>query len=793
MSRILLLKSVRDLRKSLAQSLALIVISMLGVSSFIALIGAYRDLGTSYNHAYDQLKFADVTYSLASAPQSVVDDLGQIQGVQAVTGRLIVDGGMPVPASSTGGNGAVVRARLIGIPADQHPTVNDVLVEQGSYFQSTDVNPALLESHFADLYHLKPGDTLAPIIDGKAVPLKISGVVASPEYLIVSASRQDAIPSARSLAVMFVPLAEAQQVSGMTSQINDVSIRFTSGADHAATIDRINQVLAPYHVVSTTLKKDQPSNAALRLDLDGYREIAFLMPGLILLVSAASLYVMLGRQIRAQQSQIGLMKALGYSTRAVELHYLGTAIAIALIGALLGIAAGIPLEHALTSAYATELGIPLVQTRIYLDILGLSLLLSLIAALLGAFGPTRQVARLEPASAMRPNPSAAGVTGRAAIFERFSALPVWTRMSLRNVLRGRRRTLTTGLGVIFAFVLILMGWSLIDSMNYVTHRHFNTVERWDEVAVFRSLQPGSVNDQISRIDGVTQVEPFMQLPATVSAGNTTQELQLNGLPTGQNLHALQLPSGVDESTALASGHIVLTTPTAKALGVGVGDTVTVTNQYGTHQLTVSATVDELLSSVAYVSLTDAQSWTGQSDNPVNAAYVRVDPGMQDQVQARLYNLPGMASVQLKSALKSDWSSLMGLFYALIGAILAFAVVMAFALLFNTMTVNVLERERELATMRAVGSGRGMIALLLSTESVMLWALATIPGLLLGYLVAMQMGNAFQSDLFNFTIVINPITYIATAVGILLTMIVAAFPAIRRVNRLNLAEATKVLS
>lgn len=793
MSRILLLKSFRDIRKSLAQSLALVVISLLGVSSFIALVGAYRDLGSSYNHAYDQLKFADVTFALSSAPQNVTSQVSQIPGVQAVTGRLIVDGGVPLPAGSQANDGIAARARLIGIPADQHPAVNDVLVEQGQYLQSANPQSVLVESHFADIYHVRPGDTLIPIVDGKQVPFTVAGVVASPEYLIVSSSRQDAIPSARSFAVLFASLEEVQQISGMTGQINDVAVRFSPNADQTTAINRITQLLAPYHVISSTLRKDQASNAALHLDLDGYREIAILMPGLILLVSAASLYVMLGRQIRAQESQIGLMKALGYSTRAVELHYLATAVGIALVGAVLGIGFGIPLERALTSAYAGELGIPLVQTRVYADVLGLSVLLSLVAALVGAFGPARQVAKLEPASAMRPNPGTVGVGTRAAFFERFSSVPVWLRMSVRNVIRGRRRSLTTGLGVVFAFTLVLMGWSMIDSINYVTNRHFSTVERWDQLVSFSSLQPGSVQQSINAIDGVTQVTPLIQLPTTITAGGHTQELQLNGIPIGQDLHTLLLPSGTYVQTALASGHIVLTKASAKPLHVGVGDTVTVTNQLGTHQLTVSATVDEMLSSMAYVSLSDMQSWTGQNDNPINGAYVKVNPGKRDQVESALYNLPGVNGVQLKSVIKSDWTSLMGLFYVLIGAILAFAVVMAFALLFNTMTVNVLERERELATMRAVGTGRRTIALLLSTESTILWALATIPGLLLGYWVALQMGSAFQSDLFSFSIVINPVTYAATAIGILVTMILAAFPAIRRVNRLNLAEATKVLS
>ncbi|RIK14573.1 MAG: hypothetical protein DCC52_19530, partial [Chloroflexi bacterium] len=123
----------------------------------------------------------------------------------------------------------------------------------------------------------------------------------------------------------------------------------------------------------------------------------------------------------------------------------------------------------------------------------------------------------------------------------------------------------------------------------------------------------------------------------------------------------------------------------------------------------------------------------------------------------------------------------------------FALAMAFALLFNTMTVNVLEQQRELATMRAIGTHRRLIALMMTTESFVVWLLALIPGLILGTLAANALGSAFQTDLFAFTIVIAPQSYVAAAFGILLTMLLAAAPAIRRVNRLNLAEATKTLT
>src|SRR5512136_393493 len=93
----ILLKTLRDLRASRAQTISLVVIVMLGVASFAATVAAYRDLDTSYNRTYDQLLFADVTFAVQGAPQAVAGELREVEGVEAVFGRLVVDTGLELP------------------------------------------------------------------------------------------------------------------------------------------------------------------------------------------------------------------------------------------------------------------------------------------------------------------------------------------------------------------------------------------------------------------------------------------------------------------------------------------------------------------------------------------------------------------------------------------------------------------------------------------------------------------------------------------------------------------------
>lgn len=787
MNKTLLHKTIRDLWSARAQSLALIFITALGIASYIALIGAYRDLGTSYQTTYDRLHLADVTFAVNEAPSSVLDEIAAVDGVTAVTGRLILDTGYELP------DGDQIRARLIGMPAGEQPSVNQLLIEDGRYLQKEDTGTAVVESHFAQYYHLAPGDSVTPIINGQKTPLNIVGTGASPEYLIVSPSQQDILPSARTFAVLFLPLRDLQNQMHLPDTVNNIAILHQPDVDQERIITDIQTILEPYQIEATTLQKNIPSNAALQEDLTGYGEIASLMPGLILLVAAISVYVMLGRLVRAQQPQIGLMKALGYSTRAIMGHYLTFALIIGLAGLVLGLLAGPPLSRAITGSYAAELGIPLVETRFYPDLIASGFFLTLLVVVLAGIGPARSSARLAPAQAMRLDPSVALVDGRRSLIERLMPIPFNWRLPLRNVFRMRRRSFTTGLGIVFAFILILMSWGMFDSIGYLLDFNFREVEQWDGLVIFDQPQTNATLDIVRGWEGVTAVEPAVQLPVTLQADDTSEDLLLTALNPSQKMHNLQLGAAIKPEDVLGNGRIVLTPGTAEKAGLVVGDKVNLKTPFGQQTFTLAGLSDEMMTAIAYISYEDAQKFSPLPGDIFNSLYLTLEADKAQTIKNDLYHLPGTASVQLKSDIVQDWQSFMGLFYAFMGAMLLFALAMAFALLFNAVTVNVLERQRELATMRAIGTSGGQIARQIMAENTILWLLTLIPGILLGTWVALQMGAAFSAELFAFKIVISPTSYVVTAVGILITMLLAAIPAIRRVNRLDLAAATKVLT
>jgi putative ABC transport system permease protein len=789
-SRTLFLKAVRDLRASLGQTIALAIIVALAVASLVAMAGAYRDLGHSYRRTYDRLHLADVNFGLESAPDSALASIAAIPGVAAVTGRLVIDAGLDL-SGRPGADDEVISSRLIGLPAGRHPDVNDVLVLSGRYLEPGDSAAVLLESHFARIWNLRPGDSITPVLNGKHATLKVVGTVVSPEYLIVSRSRQEVIPSARTFAVLFVPENELGNLAGRPGTVNDVSVLFTPHARRDSVVSALQERLSRWTVVRTTLQQDQPSVEALGLDIAGFQELAGLVPALILAVAAFAFYVMLSRLIRAQRPQVGLMKALGYGNRTVVLHYLSLSLAIAVLGSILGAIGGVPLNRAVTTAYAGELGIPLVATQLHLDLVAIGVIASLLVAVAAGVGPSLASARLEPARAMVLDPAASLVRGRRSSLEKLLRLSLWLRLPLRSVLRVRRRSLSTGLGIVFAYVLVLVGWGMISAMQRMMYHNFHQVERWDASALFSTLEPESVLDSVRSWPGVTAVTPLIQAPAALENNGRSRDILLNALEPGQRMHLLSTGSG--RMLQLEPGQIVLTPILLTKLGLRVGDSVVLKTPVGSRRVVVGGAADELMPSVGFVRLDDARAWLGAPGPVFNALYLKVESAAALSIKRRLYSLPGATSVKLKTQVEQDWASLMGLLNAFMGVILAFALAMAFALLFNAMTINVLERRREFSTMRAIGASRRRVALLITTENLVLWLLTLAPGLALGWWVARQMGGAFQSDLLSFTVSVAAADMVLAALGILITMLLAALPAIRRVNRINLAEAVKILT
>ncbi len=791
--RMLLLKAWRDIKSRKGQFLSLAALVSIGIMSYVAFITGYLDLKASLDRANSELRFASFNTRVVSAPESVARRIAALPGVDAVEARLVVDTGLDMP------DGGQVTARVVGIPLDRTPSVNRLVMQEGRLPKPRERNAVVLNKKFTNETGIGVGDTLDVHTGAQTkTRLRIVGIGSSPEYFYPIRAKGE-IPSPGEFAVFFMEQRQAGALFGRSGGVNDVAVLISSSADLDRVIDDVEAKLDPFVVLESVPQADQPSNFGLQEEVEQNRAMADFMPGLVLVISSLSLFIALSRLVQSQRGEIGLMKALGYTDVQVLGHYLAFSLIIAVGGSILGILLGIWAAVGIADLYVTLLGIPLLTTHVYPLVLLNAVLMSSIACVLAGIVPAWAAVRIPPAKAMHSDPNlAVKGGGRIPIVERLFgwAMPrsFTFRIPLRNVFRARRRSLYTVVGIAFAMVLTVATWSMFDAVDFMMTKVFQDTEKWDIVAAYEGRFGSDRVVEVSRWKGVDRVDPALTLPVELSKNGVEHTAMLTAMAPTAAFHGFDITDGEESERTLSSGEMVMAEAVAKKLGVTVGDTVKVKSPYMKERqtLTVGAISDETLGGPVFVSVDVGRVLTNTSRNEYNVLYIFSSGGREERIKEELYDLPGATQVQVKDTLLEKLMSLME-FATTFGAImLAFGFAMAAAVIYNTFTANILERTREIATMRTIGEENGRLAVMVTIENVLL-ALAAVPlGVWLGLRASDALYASFSTEAYSFKSVIYPQS-IAWIVGInLLVLLVSEIPPVRRIFRLDLAEATKVM-
>ena len=776
-------KLMRDLATSRWLFLAVATVILLGVAVFGASAMGYQNLKSSYDYSYKTLLFADFTIKVTEASTETIDKVKAIPGVEAVGGRLNTD----IPLTIPGDEAKRVLVRAITMPSGSRPEVNDVKVEEGSYFQAGEDAVLLVERSFAEYHELKPGDIVSLAVDDREVTFKVAGIVTSPEYILPAKSRQELLVSPESFGVIFIPEETLALLRG-DSAINEFCVIVGEGADRAAIIEETEAILEPYGIMEVVPSEEQPSNAALGLDIQEMGNMAQVYPLLFLVVGALVTYILLARIVLNQRSQIGLMRAVGYSRREVLTHYLSFALIIGVVGAVAGTLAGYLLSWFVTGIYASALGLPFTKTEVEWLVIGEGLLLGIVSCVVAGILPAYAASRLYPADAMRtPAPRAGRKLLLESVFPFFNRLPHVWKIPLRNVRRNRQRSLYTIMGVALGVSLILVSITIIESINSFMSFQFGQIQRYDAQVTFAQSQPVTLASEVRDSDDFTVVEPVLQVPVRLEHEGRAYTTMAIGLSQDAELYGLYSTDG--GRVSVSDEGILLSGALRKTLDVEVGDIIAVRSPSTFREVEVAGFVKQPLGAFTYVTLEQAQELNG-GEPIISGLMLGVEPQQIDSLRQKAYQIPGVASVELTDETEAAVGERMSFNSNMVLILFGFGVALSFAIVFTTVTISILERRREIATMRTLGESKGGIASMLTVENMVLGLAGVILGIPLGYMLSAYFFSLLQTDMLSYSMVISFRTYLLTIGVVILIILFSQIPSTRYVNRLDLSMVIK---
>ena len=787
---ILNIKLLRQILRNKGQFLAAASVIMVGVTVYLSMSTSYYNMRTSQENFYRENQFADYYFQVVKAPRGVVKQVQEVAGVKKAVGRIMLD----LPVLKDGDDRA--SARLITYSRSTEDNLNCLSLLQGRNFSPNGQDngiEVLLDPQYAAANNLKPGSKVNIIAQQRKVGLNVIGTAISPEFVYTVKDSATLMPDPKTFGIFMVEGEQIESVLGMRGQVNQVLIQFTPGARPEETVEKIKDILSPYGNLASYPRKDQTSHVFLEAELDGLRSITTVLPMMFMLIAAGIQFVILRRMIRAQRTQIGILKALGYSNRQVMLHYTFYGVIVGLAGAMAGTVCGLLLSGAISATYAQYFNLPGGVAVYNFQTIFNGFLMSIGTGVIAGLSASRQAAAVNPAEAMRPEPPLS--SGRS-LLEHWPALwnflkPGW-KMSIRSVNRNRGRLLVTLFGVMFAVALLVIAFFTNDAIDYILQKHYHEEQSYDLLVHFNELQKSSELNTLASLDGVQFLEPMLELPVRLHWQGRTEEELLTGYPPDLTLRKI---SGTEDKTvALPADGIILNERTANKLGLKVGDMVeveTLLPQGPAHwdNLKIRGLTRQLIGGGSYISLKQANRLLNEA-NIVSGAMIKVVPGQTAAVEKEINRYLGVASVQSRQKELDNFNkNLESLAYS-VSTMVLFAMMLGFAIVYSSAVISLVERRREMASLQVIGFSLKEVSGLLFNESI----LQTVPGIILGLPFGRLMAEAYvksvSTDLYTLPVIIYPRTYFyAALLGIVFVYLAFKLTA-RGLKRVDMVEVLK---
>jgi len=778
-------KLMREILNAKTRFIAITFVVVIGVGIFIASSMSYQNLKTSYLYTYQKLDFADFRIAADSVPRYIVNKDANIRGVTMVTARIRKD------LSFSMSDGKKLIGRTTGIPIEQ-PIVDNLLVKEGRFFEKGDKMVCIAESHFAKFYNLHPGDTIYYIKQGAQIPVKIIGVAGSPEYLVLAGEKGDFSPmlSATAMAIIYMPISDVQSMAGMPNQYNQVLFKVKDPKHMDPQISAAEEIMKYTGISEVTTQAEHRGNQMMKMDLEGFKSFALFFPLLFLGIACFSIYILLSRLVYTQRPFIGVMRAMGYTRRQILVHYLSFALIIGVLGAIVGAILGYAVSYAITSVYAGTIGIPLIRIKVYWSVMFNGMMMSLVFCAFAGIMPALNSARLDPTKAMRGETLQQQF--KMPLMEKYfpplSLLPMFVKVPIRNMFRNKRRTAFTIIGLMFSVMIVLIFLAILNTAGDALNRGFNLNNKFDMVAVFLGGRDAALANKISRLPGIADVEPNVASTVKLKFNGASTDAVMMGLEPASRMRDFYTPGR--KQVQLTDNHILMNQFYHNKKGINVGDRVILTSQYRSMSFIVSPFIEEPMGNMVYVPRGEASKLMDYGMTSRGSFYVKVVPGQYEQARASLEKLQGLATTIDLRQIKQEVESYMGLLYVIVYVMLVFALVMAFTLTFNTITINILEREKEIATIRTIGTESWKISAMSTIENVIYGLVAIVPGIILGIMIGRYAMGLQQSEFMTLSLVVNPSSYILVSVGIIVILLICQVPSLQYVKRVELAEATK---
>ncbi|MBQ0040947.1 MAG: ABC transporter permease [Clostridiales bacterium] len=470
--------------------------------------------------------------------------------------------------------------------------------------------------------------------------------------------------------------------------------------------------------------------------------IAKIFPAFFFLVAALVCMTTMTRMMEDQRGQVGILKALGYSNRAILSKYMFYSGSAATLGSIIGFFVGCNVfPKVIWHAYTMMYDFNTASAIKYNWVLGLE---CLAVALLCSMGATWVSCAADfgvsPAQLMRPKTPKAG---KRILLERIT--PLWRRISFlykvsfRNVFRYKKRFLMMVIGIAGCTALLIAGFGINTTIKGVAKFQYDEVTLYDYQVIFnKDMTAGKQAEFIDfakdHVDSPGDILFVHSGTADIKVPGQSGEVTLIASYDKHITDQISLHYKGEQVEFPGDGEVVICRKLNHQYGINVGDTVTFTKGYKKMTATVSGIFDNYVGENVYMTAKTYEQGFGEAAE-IKTAYIMTDHGDDSAAvhedAAQLAKYDHTAATVVNNDMIERVDSMMTSLNAVIYVVILCAGLLAFIVLYNLTNINITERIREIATIKVLGFRRKETSSYVFRENIFLTAFGALVGIPLG--------------------------------------------------------------
>ena len=774
-------KIVGDLRASPSRTVLVTLSIAIGVTAVGMVAGARSLMLRTLESTRDDAAFPSATLRAEAVPLSALAAARGVPGVvdaetrRVVGARLVADG--------------VSRDLVLtGLPSFTGLRIGRVMREDGAWPPQD--GTMLVERSTLGELGVRLGEAVRLQLPSGTRSVRVTGTV-----------HDVSMPSTRIVGLLYGYVSyETLRRFGEGGDPNELLLRIPGDRDDAErAAASVRRLLADDGVAVTETIVPKPGAFWAADAVEAMVLLLSVLAVVCLFMGAFLVVNVVSALVKQQTRQIGVMKAIGARPRATGALYLGTAEIYGLAALVLSIPLAAVAAFALVDHSAGLINLDISSFSVPAHVVALqvaaALLLPLAAALAPAIGASRLTVREAIAGAGR-----GGSLGTPRLLGRARSGPVALRLALTNVLRRRGRLLLT-------VATLALGGAVFVGVLSVRESLFRTIdesapyEHYDVGVVLERAHPRNALERVARaVPGVAKAEAWSVHGAyrVREDGSESQTFSVVGAPAGSELLHMRVVSGRELRPGDRRAVIVNTDVLDSEPELGPGDEIRLAvNGRAPTLWTVAGVAQRIV--IGPVVYADRAALARASGDPSSARRLIVvtedhSGDAQTAVAAALTDRLERSGIDVRSARTSV--ELGSLDRKNLAIIVSFLVAMAALLaivgglgLAGMLSINVLERSREIGVMRAVGARDRDVFRLVTVEGLLVaaaaWAIAAPLSVLVGRGLSEAVGELFLGA---------PLAFSYSEVGLLLwlgialvlAVVASALPA-RRAMRLTVRD------